>query len=296
MTMQKEALSMARPTVKPFNSQLIKWVGNKQRFAPQIISFFPYDMKDYYEPFLGSGGVLGTLAPKHGIASDVLHPLMEIWFSLKENPTQLIQWYSDRRKGLETHEQVKTQYEKILRNFNKHPNGADFIFLTRTCYGGVVRFRKNDGAMSTPCGAHNPISEDSFAKRVAAWHKRIAGTEFFCSDYRKIIEQASKGDVIYCDPPYVDSQNILYGAQQFQLSELFEAIDKAKSRGVRIVLSIDGSKKSGLYNVLLNFPKGLFETEANITVGRSMLHRFQMEGQSLEKDIVKDRLLLTYDL
>lgn len=287
---------MERPTVAQFKPQLLKWVGNKQRFAPQIISLFPDDMGTYYEPFLGSGGVLGTLAPTCAVASDVLRPLMDIWLTLKNDPDELIHWYAERRDDLDTHDQVRERYAKVLERFNKNPNGADFVFLTRSCYGGIVRFRKADGGMSTPCGAHMPISGDSFAKRVRVWHERVQGTAFYCSDYRSIMDEARRGDVIYCDPPYSDSQAILYGAQEFRLTELFDMIDRAKSRGVRVALSIDGSKKSGLHEVLLDFPQGLFETEADITVGRSMLHRFQMEGQSLEGDVVKDRLLLTYSI
>lgn len=287
---------MERPSVTQFKPQLLKWVGNKQRFAPQIISLFPDDMGTYYEPFLGSGGVLGTLAPTCAVASDVLRPLMDIWLTLKNDPDELIHWYAERRDDLDTHDQVRERYAKVLERFNKNPNGADFVFLTRSCYGGIVRFRKADGGMSTPCGAHMPISGDSFAKRVRVWHERVQGTAFYCSDYRSIMDEARRGDIIYCDPPYSDSQAILYGAQEFRLTELFDMIDRAKSRGVRVALSIDGSKKSGLHEVLLDFPQGLFETEADITVGRSMLHRFQMEGQSLEGDVVKDRLLLTYSI
>lgn len=50
--------------VKPFKSQLLKWIGNKQRFAHEIISYFPNKFGTYHEPFLGSGAVLGVLSPK----------------------------------------------------------------------------------------------------------------------------------------------------------------------------------------------------------------------------------------
>jgi len=56
---------------------------------------------------------------------------------------------------------------------------------------------------------------------------------------------AKEGDVCYLDPPYSDSQSIIYGAQSFNLSRLFSVIEHCKSRGVRIALSLDGTKKSG---------------------------------------------------
>jgi DNA adenine methylase len=78
------------------------------------------------------------------------------------------------------------------------------------------------------------------------------------------------------------------------LKDLFVEVDKAKTRGVNVALSIDGSKIGGeeMFDIL--FPKGLFKRQLYINCGRSMLKRFQMEGQSLENHTVKDRLLLTY--
>jgi DNA adenine methylase len=64
--------------------------------------------------------------------------------------------------------------------------------------------------------------------------------------------------------------------------------------GVNVVLSIDGSKKSGNMICDVPFPDSLFEREVAVNVGRSMLKRFQMEGQTLESEVVSDRLLLTY--
>ena len=108
------------------------------------------------------------------------------------------------------------------------------------------------------------------------------------------MKQAKEGDLIYCDPPYTHSQTILYGAQDFRLTELFEHIAKVKSRGVKVALSIDGTKKSGDRNCELPIPDGLFKREMFVNVGPSMLKRFQMEGGTLESEVVADRLLLTY--
>jgi len=105
---------------------------------------------------------------------------------------------------------------------------------------------------------------------------------------------AQEGDLIYCDPPYSYSQAILYGAQDFSLSRLFEVIGECKKRGVYVALSIDGSKKSGEMLCDIPLAAGVFEREVIVDVGRSMLKRFQMGGQTLEQHIVADRLLLTY--
>jgi DNA adenine methylase len=100
--------------------------------------------------------------------------------------------------------------------------------------------------------------------------------------------------VIYCDPPYKETQSILYGAQAFNLRQLFAAIARCKARGVYVALSIDGTKRSGDRVCNVPIPDGLFEREVFVNCGRSMLRRFQMGGQTLEGEVVADRLLLTY--
>ncbi len=279
--------------VRPFTHQLLKWIGNKQRFAHEIASHFPESFGSYHEPFLGSGAVLATLAPKRGFASDAFPPLMEIWRTLKNSPETLKLWYQKRYSAAKRVGK-KAGYERIKASYNEKPNGADLLFLCRACYGGVVRFRKADGYMSTPCGIHNPIPPESFARRVDEWHKRATGTTFSLMDYEAAMDRAESGDVVYCDPPYSHSQNILYGAQSFNLRRLFEVIARCKKRGVYVALSIDGTKRSGKVTCHLPIPKGLFEREAFVNCGRSMLRRFQMNGKTLESEIVADRLLLTY--
>ena len=186
------------------------------------------------------------------------------------------------------------EYERVKQAYNRRPNGADFLFLCRSCYAGVVRFRKVDGYMSTPCGPHQPISPESFDTRVDIWHRRTVGARFEALDYREAIAQAKRGDLVYCDPPYTHSQGIIYGAQGFRLSELLDVVTKCKSRGVFVALSIDGTKRSGDLICDLPIPPGLFEREVLIVCGRSMLRRLQMGGQTLEGEVVADRLLLTY--
>jgi DNA adenine methylase len=279
--------------VQPFRSQLLKWVGNKQRFAHEIISCFPVEFGTYFEPFLGSGAVLGTLAPNRAVGSDVFKPLMEIWQTLQDDSETLDRWYAERWHAMMSGDKV-AEYERIKAAYNVNPNAADLLFICRSCYGGVVRFRQSDGYISTPCGIHTPISPKAFAHRVSIWKRRTAGTRFLLMNYEEALEITKTGDMVYCDPPYGHSQSILYGAQAFDLERLFRAISRCKSRGVYVALSLEGTKQSGSLVCEVPVPRGLFEREVYVNIGRSMLKRFQMDGQTLEGEVVADRLLLTY--
>jgi len=273
--------------------QLLKWIGNKQKFSNEIISYLPKRYGTYFEPFLGSGAVLAHLAPQRAVASDAFGPLIEIWKMLHDDVEQVIGWYVDRHSLVSTMGKVEA-YEHVKAAYNASPNGADLLFLSRLCYGGVVRFRKADGYMSTPCGPHKPMPPKNFAERARIWAARTRKVEFRHADFEEVMDSAREGDVCYLDPPYADSQTIIYGAQSFSLPRLFDTIAKAKERGVRVALSLDGTKKSGRRQIALPIPDGLFEREVYVHLGRSMLRRFQMDGQTLEAEHVSDRLLLTY--
>ena len=276
-----------------FRAQLLKWIGSKQQQADSIIAHFPTRFGTYFEPFLGSGGVLGVLAPQRAVASDGFKPLIEIWRSLLQDKEKLKRDYAARH-ALAAELGKKPAYQRVLDQYNAQPNGADLVYLCRACYGGVVRFRRRDGCMSTPVGAHDPLTPERFAARVDAWHARTRGVEFLHLDFAEAMQRAGPGDLIYCDPPYRDSQTILYGAQSFSLDRLLDSIAACKSRGARVALSIDGTKFSGRKLCDVPLPDGLFVREEFIAVGRSMLKRFQMDGRSLEAHEVSDRLLLTY--
>ncbi len=115
--------------------QLLKWVGNKHRYADVIVSYFPERYNRYIEPFVGTGAVLATLSPRHAIASDTLTPLIEIWELVKNNPLKIIDYYKTVIRRFNKNRQQT--YKRILDKYNKSPNGFDLTILSRTCYGGV---------------------------------------------------------------------------------------------------------------------------------------------------------------
>lgn len=183
----------------------------------------------------------------------------------------------------------------IRDRFNSDKNCLDFCLLTRTCYSGIVRFRKKDGFMSTPKGPHKPISPESFRERVYQWHNLVQNVDFDTADYREAMSRAKKGDLVYCDPPYTHSQSIIYGAQDFSIDGLWDAIADCKSRGVYVALSINGYRKSKSKNISPQPPDGVFAREIIVNCGTSMIDRLQQKNHSMPNDIVHDKLLLTWN-
>lgn len=281
---------------------LLKWIGNKQRVAETIVSYMPQKFNNYYEPFLGSGAVMAELLkadsemlfPHFNFAygSDILPFLIDIFLMVKEQPDILIDYY--RQEISQYYFNPTEKYEEIKDRFNNQHNGLDFCLLSRTCYSGVIRFRKADGYMSTPKGPHSPIKPEAFEKRVRNWNDLIQKAEFSVKNYTDAMDVPKAGDVVYCDPPYTHSQSIIYGAQDFCIEELFEKIAECKKRGVLVMLSLNGMRESKKKNVSFIPPEGLFERKIMIHCGTSMIDRLQNAGSEMKEKKVDDQLLLTW--
>lgn len=282
--------------------QLLKWVGNKSKYAEQIVSCMPDTINTYMEPFLGSGAVLAELSKqnltitgphyRHAIGSDILTPLIDIYKKLREDPDVLTNYYEEIISMYNLDRD--NSYIEIRDRFNTSRNFLDFMILTRTCYSGIIRFRKTDGYMSTPIGPHKPIPPEAFRERVYLWNQLLRNVEFKNNDFKAVMSTATEGDLIYCDPPYTHSQSILYGSQGFNIEELWSAIENAKNNGAKIMLSINGKKKSKKEDISVNIPDGLFERYVYIDCGISMINRLQREGKSMINENVHDLLLFSW--
>ena len=108
------------------------------------------------------------------------------------------------------------------------------------------------------------------------------------------MDRAKAGDVVYCDPPYTHSQSNIYGAQAFDIDMLWKKIRECKGRGVKVILSINGTRESKKKDISVVAPSDLFEREIYIDCGKSMIDRLQNSGQEMKNEEVHDKLCLTW--
>lgn len=281
---------------------LLKWIGSKQRSAETIVSYMPDTFRGYYEPFLGSGAVMAELLNadaamlyphvRYAYGSDILPFLIGIFDLTKDSPQKIIDCYA--REISEYYCSPAEKYTEIRDRFNASHNPYDFLLLSRTCYSGVIRFRKADGYMSTPRGPHRPIDPKSFEKRVWLWHQLLQKASFSCESFTESMNRPGEGDVVYCDPPYTHSQRIIYGAQDFDIDVLWEKIAECKARGAKVMLSINGMRNSKSTDISAVPPEGLFARRMLIDCGTSMIDRLQNNGREMTNKVVYDQLLLTW--
>jgi DNA adenine methylase len=266
--------------MKPF----IKWSGSKRSQAKEIVSYFPKSISTYYEPFLGSGAILGYLKPQRAIASDINKPLIQLWKELQKNPDRISRDY--RRKWNSLQKNGHTYFYKIRDEFNKKQSPLDFLFLTRTCVNGLIRYNNSGEFNNSLHHTRKGIHPDRLEKILLDWSKAVQEYNFFNSDYKEITQSAKKKDFVYLDPPYFNTGTRYFGALDYQ--EFIKYLTDLKRREIRFALSYDG--KRGEKSYIVDIPKNLYKRHVLIHSGNSSFNKVQ--NGKIEK--VYESLYLSY--
>lgn len=192
---------------------VIKWTGTKRRLAQEIISSFPGGIRDYYEPFVGSGAVMRAYMERgpslrRVIASDICAPLILLWKQIQKNPEALAREYAGFWKRLAKDPE---EYYAIRAEFNgDQQNSGAFLFLLRTSVNGMVRFN-SQGLFNAPLHVtRRGIVPLKMREILLDWSEAVQKVEFICQDYRSIMP--GKADFCFMDPPYLRSKSLYYGS------------------------------------------------------------------------------------
>jgi len=222
--------------VRPF----LKWAGGKykllDRLAPHLKG------RKLIEPFVGGGSVFLNLDFERYLLGDINPDLINLYQCLKRERGQFIS-YAGKLFTKETNQ--KETFSALRDEFNQGAQGrrraALFVYLNRHGYNGLCRYNKS-GKFNVPFGRYSkPLFPEA---AMLNFIKRARLADFVCADFRQIMNRARKGDVVYCDPPYVPlsaSANFTaYAASAFGQQQQWELADRARhlaSRGVKVVIS-----------------------------------------------------------
>ena len=216
----------------------IKTQGIKTKLVPLIARSitWPGDGR-WIEPFLGSGVVVLNIMPRRAVLADTNKHLIGLYRSIKEGA---INGFSVRNfleiEGARLLERGERHYYFIRDRFNENGDSLDFIFLSRSCFNGMMRFNKK-GKFNVPfCRKperFRPALVTKIVNQVEWARKAMEGKEwqFVVQDWRTTIAQAKSGDMIYCDPPYVGRHTDYYnGFTDDEADELAKALIGSPAR------------------------------------------------------------------
>lgn len=252
--------------MKPF-PPVIKWFGSKRPIAKTLAEHFR-QCETYYEPFIGGGAMLPFAKSKFGFASDIIPELINLWNLIKSDPKFVADEYRKRWHRLQI--EGSPVYYEVRDSFNKTRNPLDFLFITRTCVNGMIRYN-SDGDFNNSFHLSRPgINPDTLEQILFQWSKAIQSTTFLNVDYRECLASVKEGDFVFLDPPYGGTKD-RYTHSEFCLNDLYSELDRLNSIGAYWMLTFDGSSGERVYNYAP--PQDLFKHKFSVYTGNSAFSR-----------------------
>lgn len=258
------------PAARPF----LKWAGGKGQLLPAFNELYPsalkaHQIKQYHEPFLGSGAVFFDVMQQYKIRSaylyDVNEELVLTYRVIQQNVADLLEFlyrFQETYRPLGKQKREAYFYEMRtafnLQRFhidynNFHDNwisrAAQLIFLNKTCFNGLFRVNSK-GEFNTPVGEYaNPvICDESNLLAVSALLDKAVIKK---ADFAAVAKKADPSSFIYFDPPYrpisktahfkAYHKNDFDDKEQLRLSEVFRQLDK---KGIKLMLSNSDPKNN----------------------------------------------------
>lgn len=245
----------------------IKWVGGKRLLLDALSRQFPAqlqrgDIDTYCEPFLGGGAVFFFIASRrkfkriwlsdinpdlvlaYQIVRDEVETLIERLETIAEayfamDQTQQAAHFQTTR---ERFNQRRTAREELSSDDAKVEHVSHFIFLNKTCYGGMFRINKK-GHFNVPFGKHKrpQIVAPANLREVS---RVLAPATIQEASYDALPDDLDERSFVYFDPPYRPLSetasfnqyhgNIFGDREQKALAALFRTLDQ---RGAKLMLS-----------------------------------------------------------
>lgn len=219
----------------------LKWAGNKYRSLKIILTSLP-SAKRLIEPFVGSGTVFVNSNYDQYLLADQNQDLINLFTYVQQEGEEFIN-YCDQYFGGDFNNAHNYYQLRLLFNSStdQRLRAALFLYLNRHGYNGLCRFNLS-GGYNVPFGRYKLPSLPR--QDMAFFHQKSQKAKLLCADFRATFAQAKKGDVIYCDPPYVPlSESAYFSAYTSQVFseadqiELASLAAKYAKRGVVVVIS-----------------------------------------------------------
>ena len=188
----------------------IKCQGIKTKLVPFILRNVRWNGQGrWIEPFLGSGVVLFNVQPERALASDTNVHIITLYQQIAGGSLtpRMVESFltAEGRKLLAGGAEY---YYQVRERFNRDHDPLDFLFLSRACFNGVMRFNKR-GDFNVPfCNKPDRFRQAYVTKitnQVIGLANVMRGKqwEFRVLDWRDCLAQAKEGDFVYLDPPYI---------------------------------------------------------------------------------------------
>jgi len=221
----------------------LKWAGGKRKLVVDIAKLLPKnDRGRLIEPFVGGGSVFLNLPFNEYLLADSNPDLINFFTHIRETPEAFVK---ASQALFVPSNNISKQYYALREEFNKTSKSlrrsALFLYLNRYGFNGLCRYNSK-GGYNVPFGQYKkpyfPHAEiDDFSAKAQT-------AQFFSGDFSLAFEQACKGDIVYCDPPYTPINETAsftaYSGKGFSWDDQQRLVDcalQAQKMGITTIIS-----------------------------------------------------------
>lgn len=263
---------------------VIKWSGSKRPVAKELSQYIELG-NTYFEPFVGGGAMMPYSVCEQGIASDIIPELIDLWGCIKDHPETVAAEYEKRWKELQLN--GPEVYYRVRDDFNRNRDCNDFLFITRTCVNGLIRYN-SAGEFNNSFHLSRPgINPSRLKSIIMEWSCVISKFSFFCCDYREALSTVKKGDFVFLDPPYGGTKD-RYTRTPFDLQSFYEELERLNKVGAKWMLTFDGTAGDREYAYAP--PKEIYQYKSSIHTGNSAFTKVM----NSKKDSIQESVYFNY--
>jgi len=222
------------------SAPFLKWPGGKRWAGPSIGPLIRNRLRGiYFEPFLGGGAMYFYVRPDRAILADINRDLINVYRAVRDHFDELL----DNLIRLPVSKKMYYQIRKSEPS-NSMLRAVRFLYLNRTAFAGMYRLNQS-GEFNVPYGGGQRGTEilwrTAMLKQASS---ALQNAKLLHGDFETTIEQAGRGDVVYCDPTYTVTHDnngfVRYNERNFSWADqerLVKAARRAKRRGATVIVS-----------------------------------------------------------
>jgi DNA adenine methylase len=223
----------------------IPYQGSKRELAPIIGKYVPSPVNVWFEAFAGSAAMTIWAASK-GVArqyviSDSFEPMMELWNRIVYQPGETARRYAEVWNGQLFGD--SGYFNRVRDRYNLKNDPVDLLYLTCRCVKNAVRFNKNGQFTQSVDKRRMGMQPQKMAAHILGASTLLRGrSEIRTGDWLETTKDATPGDFIYLDPPYLGTtigRDKRY-ADQMPRDRLIEGLRSLIARRIPLALSYDG--------------------------------------------------------
>lgn len=188
----------------------IKSQGIKTKLVEWISSNVKEESYDrWVEPFMGTGVVAFNVRPRKALLCDSNPHLINFYKAIQnKDVTSAVVKNFLNKEGQKLLETDGKHYYDVRQRFNESGNPLDFLFLSRSCFNGMMRFNKKGGFNVPFCQKPDRFAQ-ALVTKITNQVEKISqiieqgNYKFNHQDFNQTLLELKSSDFVYSDPPYI---------------------------------------------------------------------------------------------